>query len=275
MTKSKALVLAGLTLWPFIFPLLGLLFELLGLIPTTSSEVPLSFILLMGLLCLTAIEILALLVFYLNYLFLMTPLPLEHKLIWAIALVIGHVVVMPVFWYLFIWKPRTYSPLKVESKFSLVAFVPLLLLLLLPLMFLVPLALLFTPAMIMNEFPKGMLVVAIQWVWVLAPMLGALTIFWIGRWFFRRYNQPSLPGSAWLLLWGVFSIIAFPVLWYDLTILTEMIPSDAAPGSILAMMRFAALAVVLVQPLILGWLYVVSRTLSRLSPALVTPVSIA
>jgi hypothetical protein len=274
MTRDKALILAGFTIWPFIFPLVGLLAELMGIIPINSSDIPWTFIAFLGLLCFTVIEILALLVFYINFLFFKTTLPIEHKLIWTIALFIGHVVVMPVFWYLFVWKPRTYPPLKIDAKFSLVVFVPLLLMLLSPLIFLIPLALLFTPVTVLGEFPKGLTLLAIQWIWILAPLLGALTIYWIGKWTYHPFiNLPSHL-VAWLILWVIFSLLSLPVIWFDLTVLSEMVPTDANPNSLVAMLRFAILGVIFLQPLIVGWLYIVSRILRKLFPTAIVPVAI-
>jgi hypothetical protein len=274
MTRDKALILAGFTIWPFIFPLVGLLVELMGIIPTNSSDIPWTFIAFLGLFCFTVIEILALLVFYINFLFFKTTLPIEHKLIWTIALFIGHVVVMPVFWYLFVWKPRTYPPLKTEAKFSLMVFVPLLLLLLSPLIFLIPLALLFTPVTVLGEFPKGFTLLAIQWLWILAPLFGAITIYWIGRWTYHPFISQASHLVAWSILWVIFSLLSLPVIWFDLTVLSEMVPTDANPNSLVVMVRFAILGVIFLQPIIVGWLYIVSRLLRKLLPAAIVPVTI-
>ena len=99
---------------------------------------------LYALLLMTPIVVYALLVFYLVYLFT-TQMPLDRKLVWAALLVIGHVFTMPVFWYRHIWKPRSLAPLEASSRFSLLVFGPLLIVLLLPLTYLFPMTLSLLP----------------------------------------------------------------------------------------------------------------------------------
>ena len=59
---------------------------------------------------LTPIIVLALMAFYLGYLFTRSQLPLDRKLVWAAILVIGHVFSMPVFWYLLNMEATALKP---------------------------------------------------------------------------------------------------------------------------------------------------------------------
>ena len=174
MTKGKAITLAAFTAWPFIVPAIGLLFEATGLIPSAAAEPPAAFVVFYALLCLTPIEVLALLIFYLGYLFTRPHLSLDWKLVWAVALVIGHVFIMPVFWYLHIWKPRYFAPMQASSRFSLLVFGPLFIVLLLPLAYLFPITfsmwLPLVPALIMLKPPR------------------------------QHFNGPGLSDLSWVLL---------------------------------------------------------------------------
>jgi hypothetical protein len=63
MTRGKALLLAGLTAWPFAVPMIGWLFEATGMTSVATAKPPAVFVLFLGMLYLTAIEVPALIVF--------------------------------------------------------------------------------------------------------------------------------------------------------------------------------------------------------------------
>ena len=50
------------------------------------------------------LEIIALLVIYVAYLFKTDRVGQDKKALWAVVLLLGNIVAMPVFWYLYIWK---------------------------------------------------------------------------------------------------------------------------------------------------------------------------
>jgi hypothetical protein len=181
MTKNRALFLAGLTLWPYLFMLLGWLLDLSGLFPSTSTEAPVAFVLFLLVLALTFLLVPALLIFYLVYLLTRPALSLDRKLVWVALLVIGHVLIMPLFWYLFVWKPREFPPMQPHSRFSLIVFAPLQLVLLLPLALLLPMLLIVTLFYGTGSGYEGLAGTARSWAWVLGPILGSALIFYIGR----------------------------------------------------------------------------------------------
>jgi hypothetical protein len=248
MTKGKAITLAVFTLWPFLVIATGLLFELTGMIPMDAAKPPAVFVLLLALLYLTPLVVLALLIFYLVFLFTRVQLPLDWKLVWAALLVIGHVFTMPVFWYLHVWKPRTSAPMQAPSRFSLLVFSPLLIVLLLPLIYMLPMTIFFTA----NQS-------ALQWVWVIGPVLGAACIFIVGRLCYLWLKRDSSPPVAWTLIWGVFSVQSLPVIWYATIVLRGMLPSDAPPNTLRDLTRIALVLAVVAQPFVLGWLVAISR----------------
>lgn len=263
MTKGKAITLAAFTAWPFIVPAIGLLFEATGLIPSAAAEPPAAFVVFYALLCLTPIEVLALLIFYLGYLFTRAHLSLDWKLVWAAALVIGHVFIMPVFWYLHIWKPRYFAPMQASSRFSLFVFSPLLLMLLLPLMVLFPMTLIQVAALSPSLGSVTSANTAYYWAWVVGPVLGAAGIFVVGRLCCAWFLRASSRHAAWIFLWGVFTVMSFPVIWYATVVLRSMLPSDGPPNTLRDLTGFAVVLALVAQPFVLGWLFVVSRILRR------------
>lgn len=52
----------------------------------------------------TMFVIFALLTIYLIYLFKTDVVPKDKRPLWAIALVLGNIAAMPIFWYIYIWK---------------------------------------------------------------------------------------------------------------------------------------------------------------------------
>lgn len=49
---------------------------------------------------------LALLVFYGVFAHRANIVPIEKRSLWVIGLLVGHIIVMPVFWYLYVWRRR-------------------------------------------------------------------------------------------------------------------------------------------------------------------------
>ena len=199
--KRQTIVLGALTAWPFVFGVLGLLVEIFGLIPKGSATPPPAFVVFLALLVLTPLAVLGLLVFYLVYLFTKTPLPQERKLIWAVALVAGHVFVMPVFWWRHVWKPRNMAPLPEAKRFAWLVFGPLLLAVLLPLGYLVPMAIGITGAAMLGSGPGSVpaMVVLQSWAWVFGLGLTFVVIAVAGRWCHAVYERLRSRGAVWSL----------------------------------------------------------------------------
>jgi hypothetical protein len=218
-------------------------------------------VVLYALLCLTPIEVLALLVFYLGYLFTRPQLSLDWNLVWAAVLVIGHVFTMPVFWYLYIWKPRYFAPMQASSRFSLLVFGPMLIALLLPLMVLLPMTLIYVAAFSPSPDAIEVANTAHYWAWVVGPVLGATVIFVVGRLCYAWFLRANSRRAAWIFLWGVFSVMSFPVIWYVTVVLRSMLPSDAPPNTLRGLTDIAVVLALVAQPAVLGWLFAVSRML--------------
>jgi hypothetical protein len=259
MARGGAITLAAFTVWPFVVPVIGLLAEASGMIPSTATEPPAAFVGLMVMLCLTVIEVLALLLFYLGYLFTRPLLPLEWKAVWAAVLVFGHVFTMPVFWVLQVWKPRHVGPMQAASRFSLLVFAPVLVAFLLPTWFLLPTAVLCTLGTIADPTVSLASIASFD-VWAVAPILAALGLFFAGRALHRLHACGRSRAAAWTATWAVFSTAAFVAAWFGLTVLTSVGASDHPIPAFLCWTALVAAALTLcAQALLVPWLIAVSR----------------
>lgn len=113
MTRNKAIILAAFTAWPLIYMVLFFGFMLLmtselvldaELGGGTGGEPPMLMLLIFPLHLLTILEMLALEVVYIVYLFRTDRVDQDKKALWAVVLFLGNMIAMPIFWYLHIWK---------------------------------------------------------------------------------------------------------------------------------------------------------------------------
>jgi hypothetical protein len=54
-------------------------------------------------------SIFALLISYIVYLFKTDHVPKDKKALWAVVLFMGHVLAMPIFWYIYVWSPLSHD----------------------------------------------------------------------------------------------------------------------------------------------------------------------
>ena len=259
MARGKAITLAAFTVWPFVVPVIGLLAEATGMIPSAATEPPAAFVALIVMLCLTAIEVLALLLFYLGYLFTRPLLPLEWKAVWAAVLVFGQVFTMPVFWVLHVWKPRNSDPMQASSRFSLLVFAPVLVAFLLPTWFLVPNAVLFTLSGIADPTVSLASIVSVD-MWAVGPVLAVLGLFFAGKALHRLHLRDHSRAAAWIATWAVCSVAAFVAVGFGLTVFTSLGASDHPIADFLRLTALVAAALTLLaQALLVPWLIAVSK----------------
>ena len=259
--KRQAIVLGALTAWPFVFGLLGLSVEILGLIPKGSITPPPAFVVFLALLMLTPLAVLGLLVYYLVYLFTRTSLPRERKLVWAVVLVSGHVLVMPVFWWRHVWKPRNLAPWPEARRFAWLVFGPLLLTVLLPLGYLVPMAIGITGAAVLGSGPGSVPAIAVMqsWAWVFGLGLTFVVIAVAGRWCHAVFERLRSRGAVWSWMWFAFTLMLFPVGWFGTIFLRSLAPSDGPPSTLPELTRWAMAVPLLAQPGVILWLCLVAR----------------
>jgi hypothetical protein len=108
MSRPRAVILAVFTVCPLLyFILLTCMFFVMAMCefdggPHISEPqilmvaIPLHFF--------TIFETFVLLVIYTVHLFKTDRVPQDKKALWAVVLVLGHAIAMPIYWYLYIWK---------------------------------------------------------------------------------------------------------------------------------------------------------------------------
>ena len=107
MNKTKAIILAAFTVWPVVYMFLfmagiaGSMFFMRG----GSGPMQGFFGVVVVLHLLTMLEMAGLLVYYILNLFKTDAVAQDKKALWAVVLFMGNMIAMPVYWYLYIWKP--------------------------------------------------------------------------------------------------------------------------------------------------------------------------
>jgi hypothetical protein len=110
MTKSKALVLGGFTLWPIVYMVLFMVVMFTQVLmmnfgnQASSGHMPTMIKIIFPLHFLTMIWIFVLVAIYIRHIFKTEAVPQEKKALWAVVIFMGNMVAMPVYWYLYIWK---------------------------------------------------------------------------------------------------------------------------------------------------------------------------
>ena len=110
MSKPVKILLAIATAWPLVY--IGVFFvAMFGMMiaevyaPTVpSDEIPLGFVALFAGYFLTIIWTMGLIAVYIIHLFKTDRVPKDQKALWAVVIFLGHMLAMPVYWYLYIWR---------------------------------------------------------------------------------------------------------------------------------------------------------------------------
>jgi hypothetical protein len=110
MTKTKALVLGGCTIWPilYMFLFMGTMFSQVmvmnfgGRPPAGQISTVMKIILPLHLL--TMVWIFVLIAIYIRHIFKTEEVRQDKMALWAVVIFCGNMIAMPVYWYLYIWK---------------------------------------------------------------------------------------------------------------------------------------------------------------------------
>lgn len=119
MKKSTKVCLGIATIWPilYIFTFIAVIVLTLALVPENgppgsdpsgpgSIWLPIGFLGLLAVHLLTALDVLALKVFYIVRVFKTEQLDQNMRLMWTLLLVFATILAEPVFWYLYIWREQ-------------------------------------------------------------------------------------------------------------------------------------------------------------------------
>jgi hypothetical protein len=153
--------------------------------------------------------------------------------------------------------------MQASSKFSLLVFGPLLVMLLLPLAYLFPMTLFDIAAVSSSINPNKASETARHWTWVVGPVLVAAFIFIMGRLCYGWLTRPGARRAAWVFLWGFFSLMSLVAIWYAAIVLRSLLPTDAPLNTLKDLTSIAVLLALVSQPGVLGWLFAVSRIWNR------------
>ena len=115
MTKLKAIALAVFTVWPFVYMILFMAsffisFLSMGQPHQQQDGMPLMFKIILPLHLLTMLEMFGLMAIYIIHLFKTEHVASDKKALWAVVLFMGNILAMPIYWYLYIWKPIKSAP---------------------------------------------------------------------------------------------------------------------------------------------------------------------
>jgi hypothetical protein len=124
-SKVKKLVLAALTAWPIIYMVAFFVFVFGGILMTSHGHkpgaeagagMPPFMMYLIVFHCGTILEIMALAVYYIIHCIKNAALKQDMRIIWVILLIMGGIIAMPIYWYLYIWPSTPTDHEKSESS---------------------------------------------------------------------------------------------------------------------------------------------------------------
>lgn len=112
LSRTARTIIGALTVWPVLYCLLSTTFILVlafgglfGLDVDPFDADPFDAPAFFFVHILTTVEVFALMIFYIVYLFKTDRVPQDKKALWAVVIFLGHVIAIPVFWYLYIRRP--------------------------------------------------------------------------------------------------------------------------------------------------------------------------
>jgi len=150
--------------------------------------------------------------------------------------------------------------------FSLLAFLPLYVPLLLPLVFLLPNGIMLTLIAILDpDFP---IVDALAYDrWVIGPVLIALLLYCLGLWVHAALRGGGYRRILWIAIWAVFSIGSFIAFWFDIFLIGSVGASDTELILYVRMTAIAAgVVTILFQGFVIPWLLIVSKAMFNGQP---------
>ena len=115
MSKTAKLLLGLATFWPAAYMILFFVFIFSAILfgggAVEGSGPPTAFVLIFALHLFTMLVITGLTIFYIVNVFKNARVDKDKKALWAVVLFLGNIVAMPIYWYLYIWKPVPEVPM--------------------------------------------------------------------------------------------------------------------------------------------------------------------
>ena len=115
MSKYKKIILGIFTFWPIVYMVIFFLFFLQSFFMAFSKKVHpnfsgIVFFIIFGLHFLTIILVVFLLIIYIINVFKNKKISPDMKTFWAVVLLLGNFIAMPIYWYLYIFKEQNQKP---------------------------------------------------------------------------------------------------------------------------------------------------------------------
>ena len=107
LTKAKKIFLGVLTLWPIIYIIMFMLIIFSTVFLSSQgfqAEGAKFFFIIFILHFFTILYSFGLIGFYIYYIFKTDRVPKDKKALWAAIIFLANIVVMPIFWFLYIWR---------------------------------------------------------------------------------------------------------------------------------------------------------------------------
>lgn len=115
MSKTAKLLLGLATFWPAAYMILFFVFIFSAILFSggggDGAGPPTSFVLIFALHLFTMLVITGLTIFYIVNVFRNERVEKDKKALWAVVLFLGNLIAMPIYWYLYIWKPAPEVPM--------------------------------------------------------------------------------------------------------------------------------------------------------------------
>ncbi len=105
MNKTRALLLGVLTVVPMAYMVFFFAIAISLMLGPGRNRIASFFPLLMIMHFSVIVFVWSLIAFYVWYVFKTDEVPADKKALWAAVLFLGNMISMPIFWYLYIWKP--------------------------------------------------------------------------------------------------------------------------------------------------------------------------
>lgn len=116
MTKAWKLLLGALTIWPIMYIALFFGAAFYSILIGQTKELTGIWDLIIPLHLLTILIIFALMIFYVVNVVRNHRIKSDMKAVWAIVVVLGGPIALPIYWYFFIWKDTDTGASSVDSR---------------------------------------------------------------------------------------------------------------------------------------------------------------
>jgi len=145
------------------------------------------------------------------------------------------------------------------SKVSLVIYLPVLAVYMIPALFLIPVAVTYSLLAIFDPTVTFTQALAYD-LWIIVPIAAAAVVFFVGQGLVSLYQRGFSPRIIVIAIWGLFTVTLFSALWFGVIILTSIGASETPPYIFLRITGLGAAGLTLAgQVFVIPWLIFTCR----------------